>query len=217
MNPPIVYFVDDDDAVRESLALLLETAGHVCKGYGDAFSLLHDLPEDAAGCLVSDLKMPGMNGLELQAELTRRHVRLPMLFLTGHGDVPASVEAMRAGAEDFLLKPVNGQTLLRKVEALLAREAARREEETRLRHLRTRLEKLSPRERQILALALAGVPNKDLARQLELSHRTVEVHRSRIFLKLGVNNLLDVMQLGAALNLPVGTLIGWLEADSGQV
>lgn len=214
MNPPIVYLVDDDAAVRESLLLLMETAGLACRDYGDALALLREIPEDAAGCLVSDLKMPGMSGLELQAELARRRIRLPMLFLTGHGDVPASVAAMRAGAEDFLLKPVNGQALLDKVIALLEQDAARREEDHRRRQLRTSMEKLSRRERQILALALAGTPNKELARQLALSHRTVESHRSRIFLKLGADNLLEVMQRGAALNLPVGTLIGWLTEGS---
>lgn len=214
MNSPIIYFVDDDAAVRESLTLLLEAAGYVCQCFADARALLRELHEDVSGCLISDLRMPGMNGLELQAELARRQIPLPMLFLTGHGDVPASVEAMRAGAEDFLLKPVNGQTLLRKVEALLAKGAARREEDARRRQLRHSLEKLSPRERQILALALVGLPNKELARRLELSHRTVEAHRSRIFLKLGVENLLEVMQRGAVLNLPAGVLIDWLQSGA---
>jgi FixJ family two-component response regulator len=143
--------------------------------------------------------MPGMNGAELQAEMARRGIDLPIIFLSGQGDIPTTVRAMREGALDFLTKPVTLPVLIQAIDAALARDAENHRLALERRELRSRLEKLSAREREVLDLALAGLQNKEIARDLGLSHRTVEVHRSRIFLKLGVTSLMEAMRLIASI------------------
>jgi RNA polymerase sigma factor (sigma-70 family) len=194
MRASTVFVVDDDAAVRDSLALLFETAGLAVQSFPSAEAFLEALDPAHPGCVVLDLHMPGMGGAQLQQELERRHVRLPILFLSAHGDIPTTVRAIRAGALDFLTKPVDGALLLQRTQDALERDRKQRETEAVRRARHAALARLSERERNVLELALAGLPNKEIARQLGISHRTVEVHRSRILLKTGHSNLLGLAQ-----------------------
>lgn len=198
MSAPTVFVVDDDAAVRDSVCLLLETAGLAVEAHDSAESFLAALDPQRYGCLVLDMRMPGMGGLELQAELARRGALLPIIFLTAHGDIPMTVRAMKAGAADFLTKPVDGAELIERIEAALVRARADRESEAARQEARARLAALTEREQEILALAVAGCTNKDIARRLGISFRTVEVHRSHILLKTGAATLIELAQLVAA-------------------
>lgn len=198
MSAPTVFVVDDDAAVRDSVCLLLETAGLAVEAHDSAESFLAALDPQRYGCLVLDMRMPGMGGLELQAELARRGALLPIIFLTAHGDIPMTVRAMKAGAADFLTKPVDGAELIERIEAALLRARSDRESVAARQEARARLAALTEREQEILALAVAGCTNKDIARRLGISFRTVEVHRSHILLKTGAATLIELAQLVAA-------------------
>jgi FixJ family two-component response regulator len=190
-----VFIVDDAEAVRTSLALLLETEGLRVAAYESGEALLADCKTDWEGCAVLDLNLTGMDGLEVQAELKRRGVKLPVIFLTGYGDVPTTVRAMKAGASEFLTKPVSGDQLIPLIRAALAKDRQERAREREAVDRRDRLSRLSQREREVLQLALAGHANKDIARLLAISHRTVEVHRSHILAKTQVSSLLELAGL----------------------
>jgi FixJ family two-component response regulator len=191
MPPPLVYVVDDDAAVRDGMLLLMESAGLRAKGFESAEAFLDEYRQKTPGCLVLDVHMPEIDGLQLQSELARQSSQLPIIFLTGYGDIPTSVRAMKGGAFDFLTKPVNGKVLVQRVQhAVELSEAAHRSE--------ARLQTLTQREREILKLAVAGKPNKGIARELGISYRTVEVHRSRILLKTGASTLLELAHVIAA-------------------
>lgn len=190
-----VYVVDDAEAVRAGLTLLLETEGLRVAAYESGEALLADCNPDWEGCAVLDLNLTGMDGLEVQAELKRRGVRLPVIFLTGYGDVPTTVRAMKAGASEFLTKPVSGDQLLPLIRAALAKDRQERAQDREAIDRRDRLGRLSQREREVLQLALAGHANKDIARLLAISHRTVEVHRSHILAKTQVGSLLELAGL----------------------
>jgi FixJ family two-component response regulator len=204
MNRATVYVVEDDDIIREVIAELLLAQGERAECFASAEAFLDALRPDWHGCLLLDLVLPGMSGTDLQAELARRGVGLPIVFMSAHGDVPTTVQAMRGGAVDFLTKPIGADDLERAVHAALERDHQTRRLESRQRTLRARLASLSQRERQILDLALTGMQNKEIARELDLSHRTVEAHRARIFLKLGVNSIIEVMHQASELDLPLG-------------
>ena len=192
----IVYVVDDDEAVRESLAFLFDAAGLAVETFASAEGFLAAARPAVPACLVLDVCMPGMDGPQLQAELSRRGVRLPIIFLTGYGTIPLTVKAMQAGAADFLIKPVDGQRLVERVQALLRASLAAWEGELENQALRERLATLTEREREVLAHALDGHANKEIAARLGISPRTVEHHRSRVLLKTGVDNLLRLARLG---------------------
>jgi RNA polymerase sigma factor (sigma-70 family) len=198
---PTVFVVDDDAAVRDGLALLLDTAGLKVRTYDGASAFLAACAPDHAGCLILDVRMPEMTGPELQAELTRRGIDLPIIFLTAHGDIPTTVQAIKGGAIDFLTKPVVGAELLERVRAALEKSAQLRERASAARTLRERLEGLTRREREIMQLVAAGLPNKEIARSLGISHRTVEVHRARVMQKTGVTNLVELSRLAEAAGL----------------
>ena len=197
-QPAIVYLVDDDAAVRDSLSLLLATADLQTECHASAESFLATYRPDQLGCLVLDMRMQRMSGAELQGELNRRGSRLPVIFLTAYGDIPMTVKAMKAGAVDFLTKPVNGAALLDRVQAALRQDAAARQQREQQREQQAlqqgRMALLTRREREVLKLALAGQTNKIIAKQLGISYRTVELHRSKILGKTGVNNLLELAQ-----------------------
>ena len=203
---PTVFVVDDDPAVRDSLSLLLETEGLSVECHESAESFLAAYRQDRTGCLVLDVRMHRMSGPELQAELVRRGSQLPIIFLTAHGDIPMTVRAMKAGARDFLTKPINGTELLDRVHAVLRSERERQNEQEMLAHERKRLDELTQREQEVMMLALAGRANKAIAKQLGISYRTVEIHRSHILQKTGTANMLELAQLAATCGLSIETV-----------
>lgn len=195
-----VCIVDDDDAVRDGLALLLETAGFAVKAYDSAEAFLAVCAPQGCGCccLVLDEQMPGMNGSELQAVLARRGVSLPIIFLSAHGDIPTAVQAIKAGALDFLTKPVDGEVLIERVRAALSQYGENTQREAAHQALCDRVASLTEREREVMRLAVAGQVNKAIAQQLGISHRTVEIHRARVMQKTGVANLVELVRLAAS-------------------
>jgi FixJ family two-component response regulator len=204
MSGPTVFVVDDDAAVRDSLALLLETAGLAVQTYDGAAAFLAAWQPGRSGCLILDLRMPGVSGPQLQVELKRRGIALPVIFLTAHGDIPTTVQAMQRGAMDFLTKPVVGAELLKRVHAALERSARLSEQASAAQSARERLDALTPREREIMLLAVAGRPNKEIARALGISHRTVEIHRARVMQKTGAASLIELSRMAAACGLTSG-------------
>lgn len=191
-----IFVIDDDQAVRESLSLLLEQNGFSVEVFASAQAFLESLPAEMPdSCAIVDIRMPGMDGLQLQAELSRRGALLPIIFLTGHGNIPLSVRAMKAGAADFLTKPVSVADLTEKVLAALHESKKLYAELERSKMAGQRALSLTQRESQVWALLVEGLSNKEVARRLEISHRTVELHRMRIMKKTGTNNLLELADL----------------------
>jgi len=190
-----VYVVDDDEAVRDAMAMLLESADleHRCFASADAF--LQQADEARRGCLVLDIRMPGTGGLELQQRLGDLGSTLPILFLTGHGDVPMAVEAMRQGAFDFLRKPVNEADFLERIQQALDVEAGDWRERRGREDLRARVDKLTEREREVFECVARGIANKAIAGELGISERTVEVHRAQVMKKLGARTLADLVRI----------------------
>jgi FixJ family two-component response regulator len=197
---PIVHLVEDDELSRTASVRLLQTAGYAVKAYANAGEFLASPPTEA-GCLVLDLRLPGLSGLALQERLAGTDNPLPIVFLTGHGDIPKSVQAMKAGAVDFLTKPVNGQVLLDAVARAIARDGDERAIRTRLREARARYERLTPREREVLAHVIAGQLNKQIAFDLGTTEQTIKVHRGRVMEKLGANSAADLARIAAELGV----------------
>lgn len=191
----IVFVVDDEEAVRDSVGLLLRSVGIASRAFPDAPSFLAEYRPEQRGCLIVDIRMPRMSGLELQQELNRRGWAIPTLFITGHGDVPMAVEAMRAGAVDFLQKPFKDDDLIRRVQKALEQDERLREQLSGLEQIRARHDSLTPREREIAARLVAGDANKVIAIDLGLSERTVEVHRAHIMQKMEARGLAQLVQL----------------------
>jgi len=200
-NDRHVYIVDDDEAVRDSLSMLLEACGHGVRSFSLAREFLDVAPSLPLGCLIVDIRMPEMDGLELQRHLNERSLRFPMIVITGHGDVPLAVRAMKAGALDFIEKPFASQTILASVEAALARLEAGDERDPTAVAAAAKLDLLSPREREVLEGLLAGLPNKTIAYDLAISPRTVEIHRARVMDKMGARNLSELIRLALAAGL----------------
>ncbi len=192
-----VFIVDDDPGMRHSLSILLETARIKSECFASAEEFLRICGPHQEGCLLLDVRMPGMSGPELQEELTRRKVWLPIIFLTAFADLPTVVNAVKHGALDFLPKPINGALLLERVEGAFRQAGERRQTEEARERFMTCLLKLTRREREVLALAISGMPNKEISTHLQMSQRTVEGHRSRIFLKIGTDSLLKLAQQAA--------------------
>lgn len=190
-----VFIVDDEEAVRDSISLLMRSVALPARTYPDARAFLAAYDPNEAGCLVLDVRMPRMSGLDLQQELNRRGLPLPILFITGHGDVPMAVEAMRAGAVDFLQKPFNDDELIRRVQRALALDRERRARWQGLDAIRRRHESLTPREREIAKLLVAGAANKVIAIDLGLSERTVELHRAHVMEKMEAGSLAQLVQM----------------------
>jgi two-component system, LuxR family, response regulator FixJ len=190
-----VHVIDDDDAVRDSISMLLETVGLEHALYPSAKEFLDQLNPDLGGCLVVDIRMPGMSGLELQEELNARSVGLPIIFITGHGDVPMAVEAMRRGALDFIRKPFREQDLLDRVNEALDAEAAGREARLAHSQLQERYETLSPREHEVFERVAGGQANKVIAIELGISERTVEIHRAQVMKKMGTRTLAQLVRI----------------------
>jgi FixJ family two-component response regulator len=193
-DQPIVVVVDDDEAVRDSLSMLLESVGIQHRLYSNAMSFLDDLDTLNHGCIVLDIRMPGMSGLELQAELNRREVMLPIIFITGHGDIGMAVKAMRLGALDFIPKPYHEQELLDRIHEALAHDASKRDRVHDHEELLSRIDTLTKREHQVFDRVAAGQANKVIAQDLGVSERTVEVHRSEVMKKMGARSLAKLVR-----------------------
>lgn len=198
-----VFIVDDDYAVRDGLAQVMEAAGFNYQAFESAEHFLQAYCPGNCGCLVLDLNMPDMTGDELQTELIRRNIHLPIIFLTGYGDIPTTVRVIKAGAVDFLTKPVSSKLLTERVRSVLELESQRREDTLPFdQDLCRSLHGLTFRESEVMSLVVAGRSNKEIARQLGISHRTVEVHRARVMEKTGANGLLELARLGEICRLP---------------
>jgi two-component system, LuxR family, response regulator FixJ len=195
---PLVHVVDDDEAVRESLALLLESAGVLARTYDSAAAFLKALPNLASGCVLTDVRMPDLDGLELQRRLLELGVMMPVIVMTGHGDVPIAVEALKAGAADFLEKPFDDAQLLAAVSSALATSQRAQDEGAAVAGIARRLASLTPREREVLDRLVTGQPNKTIAYDLGSSPRTVEVHRARVMEKMGVRSLPELVRMTIA-------------------
>jgi FixJ family two-component response regulator len=197
-----VHVVDDDAGIRKALGRILEAAGYDVKTYASAGEFLLTEKPDGPACLLLDVRMPGPSGLELQEALARRTVPLPVVFLTGHGDIPMTVRALKAGAVDFLTKPVDKHTLLAAIEAALAQDSARRAERNELAGLRARYEALSPREREVFALVVTGKLNKQIADDIGAAERTVKAHRAKVMEKMQAGSVADLVRMAGRLGFP---------------
>lgn len=200
-NPePLVYVVDDEASIRDSLAMLLRSVGLASRTFADARSFLATYQPRPDACLVADVRMPGMSGIELQEALRTRGAELPIIIITGHGDIAMAVRAMKAGAADFIEKPFHDQTLLDAVHRALARSADPRKDAAAVDsdELRKRLATLTPREKEVMALVVEGRPNKAVATRLGLSTRTVEVHRAKAMEKMQAQSLADLVRMAIA-------------------
>ncbi len=191
----IVYVIDDDAAVRDSLALLVRSVGLESRTFASATEFLCAFDSGMDGCLVVDIRMPGMSGLDLQQALNDRGCRLPLLFITGHGDVAMAVRAMRAGALDFIEKPFRDQELLDRINQALTLSAQQRSTLAEVAEIRARIATLTPREREIMDRIVAGQANKVIAVELGLSERTVEIHRAKVMSKTRVHSLAELVTL----------------------
>jgi FixJ family two-component response regulator len=193
--PPTVFVVDDDASVRKALLRLLQAHGRAARGFASADEFLGAHLDDAPGCLILDVSMPGTDGLGLQRRLVEAGRDIPIVFLTGQGTVPGSVQAMKAGAVDFLTKPVGQDALLRAVDAALEKDGARRREAAERAAIRARLATLTPREREVMAHVVLGKMNKQIAALLGTAEKTIKVHRARVMQKLGVRSVADLVRL----------------------
>ena len=190
-----VFIVDDDEAFRDSLRWLLESASHNVASYATAESFLAESDPHQPGCLVLDIRMPGMSGLELQDELRRRAIMLPIIFVTGHGDVPMAVSAVKKGAAEFIEKPFNDQAFLGLVENALKLDASQRREQARKLSVASRIATLTQREREVMQHVVAGMMNKTVADELGVSIKTVEAHRAKVMQKMGADSVAELVQL----------------------
>ena len=193
---PNVFLVDDDPSVRRALARLIKSAGHQVQTFASAQEFLGTRAGgEEAACLVLDVRMPGLTGIELQRELQTLNRNVPIVFMTGHGNIPMSVQAMKAGAVDFLPKPVKDTDLLRAIEQALARAVRDRAERNELEDVRERVERLTPREREVMVLVVRGLLNKQIAFELGTVEKTIKVHRARVMEKMQVDSLADLVRL----------------------
>jgi len=194
-NSAVVHLIDDDEAVRQSLAFLLATAGHAVRVYESAEAFLDGARSAQHGCIVSDVRMPGMDGLALQRHLKEIGVTLPVVIMTGHADVPMAVEAMKAGAVDFIEKPFDDHALLAAIKVALNLRDETVQRDAEVAGILAKIDNLSERERQVLDGLVAGLPNKTIAYDLELSPRTVEVHRANLMIKMGAASLSELVRM----------------------
>jgi len=198
---PLVFVVDDDEELRLALDNLFRSVGLQTRLFGSAAEFLKASPGDAPGCLVLDIRLPGVSGLEFQGQLARSGVKLPIVFMTGHGDVPMSVRAMKAGAVDFLTKPFRDQDMLDAVATAIEADRERRSREAARRDVRGRFESLSPREREVMTLVTRGLMNKQVAGELGLSEITVKLYRAQAMRKMGAGSLADLVRMAEQLAL----------------
>ncbi len=202
---PLVVVVDDDAAVRDALDSLLRSVGLQTRVLGAPSELLQAVLPDVPGCIVLDVRLPGISGLDLQGQLAAQGIHLPIVFMTGHGDIPMTVRAMKAGAVDFLAKPFRDQDMLDAVSAAIERDTRRRQDMAARGSLEARYATLTPREREVMAHVVAGLMNKQVAGALHLSEITVKIHRGNVMRKMGVRSLADLVRHAEALGVGTGT------------
>lgn len=198
---PIVFIIDDDPSMRRALINLFQSVGLEVEAFGSAPEMLQSELPDVASCLVLDIRLPGLSGLELQTELARAKIRIPIIFITGHGDIPMTVRAMKSGAVDFLSKPFRDQDLLDAVVAAIERDRKRREVEKTVANLQSLFEALTAREREVLALVASGLMNKQIAAELGLAEITVKIYRGHVMKKMGAGSLADLIRMTETLGI----------------
>ena len=192
---PTVFLVDDDEAVRDSLGLLMKSVALASRSFASADEFLAEFDPECAGCLVLDIRMPGMSGMELQQKLIDMRAMLPIIFITGHGDIPMAVEAMQRGAVDFIPKPFRDHELLDRINKALESDRENRDSLLEREEVEKRIELLTPREKQVMALVVQGKANKVIAGDLDVSQRTVEIHRARVMEKMQVRSLAQLVRM----------------------
>jgi len=197
----IVFVVDDDPSMRKALSTLFRAVGLRAEVFGSARELLESELPEVASCLVLDIRLPGPSGLDFQAELAKANIQIPIIFMTGHGDIPMTVKAMKAGAVDFLTKPFRDQDMLDAVAIAIERDRARRKDEKIVAELRAVFETLTARERDVLALVASGLMNKQIAAEIGLAEITVKIHRGHIMRKMGAKSLADLVRMAEMLGV----------------
>lgn len=200
----VVFVIDDDLSMREALRNLLRSVGLTVTTYRTAQEFLTSSRPDTPGCLVLDVRLPGLSGLDLQSQLLESKLDLPIIFITAHGDIPMSVRAMKAGAVEFLTKPFRDQDLLDAVQQALDRDRTARKQRAEVARLRERYRSLTPREQEVMALVVHGAPNKQIAEELRISEPTVKLHRGRLMHKMGAASLADLIRMSERLGIPRG-------------
>jgi len=201
-SDPIVYVIDDDEAVRLAVKDLLESVGMRAETFASGSDFLRAPRADAPSCLILDIRLPGQSGLEFQRSLQAAQIEIPIVFITGHGDIPMTVQAMKAGAVDFLAKPFRDQELLDAIHRAVDRDRARRDAQAGVRELRGRYEELTPREREVMLLVVQGLLNKQIAAELGTSETTVKIHRGQVMRKMLAASLPDLVRMAERLGLP---------------
>jgi FixJ family two-component response regulator len=197
----IVFVIDDDESMRRALKNLLESVGLQVELFTSAHELLHAKLPPAASCLVLDIRLPGLSGLDLQTELAKADIRIPIIFMTGHGDIPMTVKAMKSGAIDFLTKPFRDQDLLDAVATALERDRKRRTDDQAVSELQATFNALTPREREVMTLVTEGLMNKQIAHEIGISEITVKIHRGSAMRKMGARSLADLVRMAGVLGL----------------
>jgi RNA polymerase sigma factor (sigma-70 family) len=199
----MVFVVDDDAEVRKAIASLIRSVGLQVQLFGSAQDFLRAKRPEVPGCLILDIRLPGISGLDFQRKLAEANNPIPIIFITGHGDIPMSVRAMKAGAVEFLTKPFRDQDLLDAIQHALERDRARRQREAEIATLRERFEWLTPREREVLPLVVSGLPNKQIAAEIGTSETTVKVHRGQLMRKMGADSLPELVRMAEKMGVPV--------------
>lgn len=200
---PNVFVVDDDQAMRSSLKWLIESVGMRVETYATADEFIQNYYPGRAGCLLLDVRMPGMSGLELQEHFLKHQINIPIIIITGHGDVPMAVRAMKSGAVDFIEKPFNDELLLESIRNALALDTEQRKTQAERAEIATRLANLTPREHEVMEMVTAGKANKEIAQALGVSAKTVEAHRSRVMEKMQADSLADLVKMAVAANINI--------------